>query len=93
MPETLWVRRRPDELSLRDWPDGTVAYDEGSGQLNCLGQVHGELLRLMCDGRSWTATTLAAEFLQDVPTAEDIEMIENAIGEFYSLQFIDRVTT
>ncbi len=90
-PETSWSVTRKVDIALREWPDGTVLHDEATGQLQCLSPVAGTLMTLLLAGPSWTASGLAAELLGETPTPNDVEMVENALSTFSSLDLIERV--
>jgi hypothetical protein len=93
VPElALWRCSRKDELALREWPDGVVVFDDANGHLNCLNLASGALLELLLlSDTQWTSERLAQELLGEHPTTNDIDMVENALAEFSSLNFIDRV--
>jgi hypothetical protein len=46
---------------------------------------------LLVQPRYWTARELATEILGELPTEDDVEMVQNALAEFSSLNFIERV--
>jgi hypothetical protein len=89
--EALWRCQRIADFSLRTWPDGCVVFDDATAQLQCLSPVAGELLTLLMQRAQWTATDLAQTLLGEMPTADDVEMVENQLTAFFSLHFIDRV--
>jgi hypothetical protein len=89
--DSLWDCPRRAELILRNWPDGTVVFDDASGQLQCLSPVSGSLMGLLVQPHPWSAMSLADELLGETPTADDVEMVENALAEFSTLNFIERV--
>lgn len=93
MPEVEWLCSRRDDLSFRNWPDGSVVFDDANGQLQCLTPVSADLMELLRRPRAWTAPNLAEELLGETPTQLDVEMVENALAEFSSLNFIQRVAT
>jgi hypothetical protein len=92
VPEGAWVCPRHAEISLHEWPDGTVVFDDASGQLQCLNPVSGSLMGLLVQPRAWRAADLALELLGETPTRNDVEMVENALAEFSSLNLIEHVT-
>lgn len=91
MPDIAWSCRRRDDLTLRDWPDGCVVFDDANAQLQCLNPVSGYLMALLMQRPQWTSEALAQELLQETPTADDVEMVANALAEFSSLNLIERV--
>jgi hypothetical protein len=49
------------------------------------------LMALLVQGGPHTSAGLALQLLGDAPTAEETEMVANALAEFSSLNFIERV--
>ena len=81
---------RREDITSRDWPDGTIIFDDANGQLQCLSPVSGNLMALLAQRPQWTAHELAAELLGETPTADDVEMVENVLAEFSLLNLIER---
>jgi hypothetical protein len=92
VPEVQWHCRRRDELTFRNWSDGSVLFDDANGQLQCLTPVSATLMAQMFLKRSWGASELAKEILGEVPNADDVKMVENVLVEFSSLNLIERVS-
>jgi hypothetical protein len=86
-----WACIRRDEIAIHDWPDGSVIFDDANGRLHCLSPVSGNLMGLLVGLESWSASGLAQELLGEEPTAHDVEMVENVLSEFSSLNLIERV--
>lgn len=90
-PEAYWSCQRVEDFSLRTWLDGCVVFDDATAQLHCLNPVAGDLLTLLMQRQQMSASELAQALLGEIPTADDVEMVENQLTVFSSLNFIDRV--
>jgi len=86
-----WSCRRSADLSLRRWPDGCVLFDEAQGQLQWLTAASGEVMALLLQCPEWTSVELAQALMGETPTEDDVEMVENVVRHFQSLNLIDRV--
>jgi hypothetical protein len=86
-----WDCTRRAELALRQWPDGCVVYDEASGQIQCLTVESGEVMSLLLQPREWTSHQLAQAFLREVPTDDEVQMVENVVTHFLSLHLVKRL--
>jgi hypothetical protein len=76
---------------LHNWPDGTVVFDDANGQLQCLSPVSGALLAMLTAALPRRSIDLAHELLGETPTGDDVQMVENILAEFSSLNLIERV--
>jgi hypothetical protein len=90
VPEGGWHCPRREDLILRDWPDGTVVFDDASGQLQCLSPLFGTLMALLVQPRAWRTADLAMALLGEEPICDDVQMVENALAEFSALNLIER---
>ncbi len=86
-----WRCIRPSDLTLRHWPDGAVVFDDANAELQCLNPVSGMLLTLLLQRPHWSAQDLTRELFEDEPTVADVEMVENVLSEFSSLNFVEHV--
>ena len=86
-----WSCRRSADFSLRAWRDGCVLFDEAQGQLQCFTVESGEVMRLLLQRAQWTSSQLAEALLGDVPTDDDVQMVENVALHFQSLNLIERL--
>ena len=91
VPAVAWDCPRAAELLLHNWPDGTVVFDDANGHLQCLSPVSGALLAMLTAGLPRRSTDLAYELLGEAPTADDVQMVENILAEFSSLNLIERL--
>lgn len=95
MPDTHsaggWACLRTSELAVHLWPDGVVVFDDADGNLQCLSPTSGLLLEALLDGRARSAEALAQDLLGEMPSPDDVQMVENILNEFSSLNFIERV--
>jgi PqqD family protein of HPr-rel-A system len=85
-----WVCARKTDFSIREWPDGSVVFDDASGQLHCLTPVAGEVLALILESDGLTGDALAESLLGETPTPTDSEMMENMLVSLASMNLIDR---
>jgi hypothetical protein len=86
-----WVCRRRADFALRDWPDGSVLFDEANGQLQRLTPAAGGMMSLFLDTPEWTSCALAQRIFGETPAGEDIELVANALASFQSLNLIERL--
>ncbi len=82
---------RPQDLLLRNWEDGTVVFDEADGHLHLLSPVAGQLLNLLLEKDGATAFELANGLIDAVPFDDDIQMVENVLGQFSDLHLVHRL--
>lgn len=87
-----WVCHRKYDFSLRHWPDGSVLFDDASGQIHCLTPVAGEVMALLMNNEARSAHALAHELLGELPTEADAEMMQNVLANFMSLNLIDQLS-
>ena len=86
-----WSCRRNADLSLRQWPDGFVLFDEAQGQLQCFTAAAGEVMALLLQGPEWTSVDLAHALMGEVPTEDDVAMVEKVVLHFLSLNLVERL--
>ena len=86
-----WFCRRKADLSLRQWPDGFVLFDESQGQLQCFTIAAGEVMALLLQGPEWTSANLAQALMGEVPTADDVAMVDKVVLHFLSLNLVERL--
>ena len=48
-------------------------------------------MALFLDTPEWTSCTLAQRIFGEIPAAEDIELVANALASFQSLSLIERL--
>ena len=87
-----WVCRRRTDFSLRHWPDGSVLFDDASGQLHCLTPVAGEVMVLLMSNDHCSTYDLARDLLGELPLGTDTEMMQNMLANFKSLNLIDQLS-
>ena len=87
-----WVCHRKSDFSLRHWPDGSVLFDDASGQLHCLTPIAGEVIVLLMNNEVCSAHDLAQALLGELPTEADAEMMQNMLANFMSLNLIDQLS-
>ncbi len=86
-----WSCRRNADLSLRQWPDGFVLFDEAQGQLQCLTIAAGEVMVLLLQRPEWTSVDLAQALMGEAPTEDDVAMVETVVLHFLSLNLVERL--
>ncbi len=86
-----WVCTRQHEFSIKKWPDGVVVFDDATGHLHALSVSAASVLELMQPGVPLDAFQLGWQLLEETPTEDDVEMVENVLTEFSSLNLIQRV--
>lgn len=84
-----WHCPRPSDYLLRLWPDGAVVYDEASGDMHALSPLAGQLLQQILMTQQSCAQDLTQGLLGELPTAEDVGMVEGLLREFASLGFVE----
>lgn len=87
-----WVCRRRSDFALRDWPDGSVLFDEANGQLQRLNSSAGRMMALFLENSEWTSYGLAQVLFGEAPSQEDLELLESALENFLSLNLIERLS-
>lgn len=85
-----WYCSRQADLSIREWTDGFVVFDDASGRLHCLTSVAGEALALILASDGVTGDQIAESMLGETPTPTDSEMMENMLCGLASMDLIDR---
>jgi ligand-binding SRPBCC domain-containing protein len=90
-PEAVWDFHRRTELFLRAWPDGVVVFDDSNAELQCLTPASGAVLEVLEERSPCTSQQVAIEIFGDDTSSADVEMIENVLVEFLSLNFIERI--
>lgn len=90
-PVPRWSCFRNADLSLRQWPDGFVLFDEAQGQLQCLTTAAGEVMALLLLRPEWTSVDLAQALMGEAPTEDDVAMVENVVLHFLSLNLVERL--
>lgn len=78
-------------MALREWPDGWVLFDEAQGQLKCLTTSAGVIMNLLLQQTEWTSFKLGEALIEEVPTNDDVQMVENVLMHFQSLNLIERL--
>lgn len=86
-----WVCHRRSDFALRDWPDGSILFDEANGQLQRLNSSAGRMMALFLENSEWTSCELAQVLFGEAPAQKDIELVENALENFLSLNLIERL--
>lgn len=84
----LWHSPRHPDFALRDWEDGSALHDAASGQLHFLNSAAALILRHFLAGQSWSAGTLARQLFETEPTAEDLALVEEQLGQLQQLKLI-----
>ena len=87
-----WVCPRSGDFSLHHWPDGSVLFDDASGQLHCLTPVAGEVMLLLMSTDHRSTYDLARDLLGELPSETDTEMMQNMLANFKSLNLIDQLS-
>jgi hypothetical protein len=82
---------RPKDLALRHWADGTVVFDEADGHLHLLAPIPGQLLQTLLACGVADSADLAKQLLDEIPNDEDIQMVENVLGDFSDLHLVHRL--
>ena len=59
--------------------------------MQCFTVESGEVMRLLLQRAQWTSSQLAEALLGDVPTDDDVQMVENVALHFQSLNLIERL--
>jgi len=90
-PAPRWSCCRNADLSLRQWPDGFVLFDEAQGQLQCFMTAAGEVMALLILRPEWTSVDLAQALMGEAPTEDDVAMVENVVLHFLSLNLVERL--
>lgn len=90
-PVSRWCCRRQADLSLRQWPDGFVLFDEAQGELQCLSIAAGEVMALFLLNPEWTSVDMALALMGEAPTEDDVVMVENVVLHFLSLNLVERL--
>ncbi len=85
-----WTCPRPTDFALRDWPDGSVLYDEANGQIHFLNPAAGIVMRLFLEKTDWSIAEIAHRLLEAAPSREDIDLVNNVLVNFLSLKLIAR---
>jgi hypothetical protein len=85
-----WACTRKSNLAIRSWSDGSVVFDDASGQLHCLTPIAGEVLALILVSEGRTGNELAESLLGEIPTPTDSEMMENMLSGLASMNLIGR---
>jgi hypothetical protein len=94
VPEARWHCPRAGDLAVRHWDDGTVVFDDSNGELQCLSPAFGALMEaLITSPAGGTAGDLAESLIGETPTAEEVQMVENALSEFSNLRLVERTAT
>lgn len=83
---------RASDLAIHAWDDGVVVYDDVDGSLHALSPVAGEALCHLISHGPTGMTSLARTLMQEEPSAEDVSMVANLIGEFESMRFVERIS-
>jgi len=90
--ETRWVVWRDAEIFLKEWEDGTVIFDEASGQLNCLTLASGALVEALLEKPGCSTHELACRILGSELGEDEYELVEKTLAELSALRFIERAT-
>ena len=85
-----WSCCRKADLSLRQWPDGFVLFDDAQGQLQCFTAAAGEVMALLLQAPEWTSVDLAQALMGEPPTEDDVVMVEKVVLHFLSLNLVER---
>ncbi len=85
-----WSCPRAGDMALRIWSDGAVVFDEANGDLHSLTSTAAEVLSLLIKQTYGSTVSLAQDLLGELPTASDVEMMENMLMHFESLNIIQR---
>lgn len=88
-----WKCERYVDLSMRTWSDGTVIFDEGTGDLHTLTPVASQVMALLMDCRTWTTAALTQKLLEEEPNSEDLAMMENMLTSLASIHLIGGTST
>lgn len=86
-----WICRRSSDFALREWADGFVLFDEANGQLQRLNPSAGRMMAIFLEKPDWTSCGLAQAIFGEAPVAADIELVENALANFQTLNLIERL--
>jgi len=90
-PNTCWVVLRDGEISLKEWDDGSVMFDEANGQLRCLTPASGALMAVMLETPKHSTQELASNLFGADLTDDDLVLIGNALEELCALGLVGRV--
>ena len=74
--------------SLRSWQDGAVLFDEASGSCHALSSSAEVLCRLCLQRKVFDASSLADELFGCDVEAGDVQVIEQVLMGFASMNFI-----
>lgn len=86
----IWHCRRSADFVLREWPDASVLFDDATGSFHCLNPAAAGLMAILLKSSARSASSLAQELLGEQPDAHDVDMVENVLKEFLSLNLIEQ---
>lgn len=89
--DVCWRCRRNSDFSLRHWADGSVLFDEANGQLQRLTPSAGRMFALFIEKPEWTSGALSKALFGETSLPEDLEIVEQALENFRSLNLVDRL--
>jgi len=89
--DSSWKCSGRGEFCLKSWQDGVVVFNEADGELQCLTPAYGQIFELLASGKVWTSFDLARNLLDEEPSADDLELMENALSALASSHLIVRV--
>jgi len=91
-PDSLWICSNRGDFYIKSWEDGMVVFNDADGHLQCLSPVYGQVFELLASGKAWTSFDLTKELLAETPSADDVELVENALNALASSNLIVSVT-
>jgi len=89
--DSSWKCSSRGEFFLKSWQDGVVVFNEADGELQCLTPAYGQIFELLASGKVWTSFDVTRNLLAEEPSADDLELVENALSALASSNLIVRV--
>lgn len=88
--DSCWVCRRSSDFALRDWPDGSVLYDEANGEIQRINSSAARVMALFLLKPEWNSGEIVRILFGEEYAPEDIESVEMVLANFQSLNLIKR---
>lgn len=88
--DSCWVCPRSSDFALRDWPDGSVLYDETSGEIQRINSSAARVMALFLLKPEWNSGEITRVLFGEEHAPDDIESVERVLANFQSLNLIKR---